>query len=91
MDLSVHKINSGSCTHTDAGLYRVMYADGRGYHVAQMCPDCRENTRGPAVWIPRSEVVASGIDPESLPVWRRAPKQKEATLFDALGGGEGQA
>jgi hypothetical protein len=64
------------CTHLHKRLYRVPFADGSGYHVAEMCPWCGENVRGVGVWVSHAEAG----DPRRLEVWQ--PRKDDCPLFD---------
>jgi len=76
-----------TCQHSPRGYYRLPFRVGSGYHVAELCRDCGANVRGPGVWVSRREIVG---DPDQLPVAPARSKDRQASLFDAGCGGEGE-
>jgi hypothetical protein len=56
----------GSCLHARRAFYRIRWRNGSGAHVAEMCPDCRQNVRGSGCWVAGDKCP---VDPADLPFW----------------------
>jgi hypothetical protein len=63
MDILPHsdRADNARCQHRQRLYTR------RGPHVAEVCPACGANVRGPGRWVPHAELEQFGITPDALP------------------------
>jgi hypothetical protein len=76
-----------SCRHDNTQIYRQPFADGGGAHLIELCLDCGANPRGPGRWVPRSEAITRGLDPDALPIAPNSERAQQPSLFDGAEGG----
>jgi hypothetical protein len=75
---------SGDCPHRSRAYYRQPWASGGGFHVVEACVNCGANVRGAGRWVPRSEVLALGLDAARLPLASSRQRPDQADLFGGL-------
>ena len=79
----VKPVKPDECSHESRAFFRQPWSTGDGQHVLEACTSCGANVRGPGVWVPRSEVLASGQNPDQLPQVPSRPQER--SLFDEGG------
>jgi hypothetical protein len=74
----------GDCPHLSRAYYRQPWTSGQGEHVIEACIRCGANVRGPGKWVPRSEVLALGLDVGRLPLASARQRPEQPDLFGGL-------